>query len=336
MLLELHPWGAEFPYTFVVCGEPCGVWRKSAPFCIDLCFTKILLAMKNYYCYAAMLLALFTSCATEKYYYQVYEVVSQDVSQKENVLSYENADCQITYNLWSEGGNLSFLIHNKTDKNLYVVMPQSFFILNGVANDYYSESSYSHSVTNSAALSASRQLSISGFLTNGYYWYPSRITRQYGATIGTSTTEAIETKEMAFVCVPPKSSKFVRGFNLSDHIYKDCDNSNENYPKSSSSIVRYTKDDTPLSFRNRIAYTFNNQSSDVNYIEHQFWLSSLQNFSEKAAISKQKVEECETNARKVQRSFTMYSPNKFYNKYIMNPAVKSGFGGKKKKGDEMY
>ena len=279
--------------------------------------------MKNLVCYATLLLALFTSCAKEKYYYQVYEVKSQDVSQKENALSYENADCRITYNLWSEGGNLSFLIHNKTDKNLYVVMPQSFFILNGVANDYYSESSYSHSVTNSAALAASRQLSISGFLTDGYYWYPSRLSRQLGASVGMSTTETIETKEAAFVCVPPKSAKFVKGFNLSDHIYKDCNNSSENYPKNTSSVVRYTQGETPLSFRNRIAYTFNEQSSEIKYIEHLFWLSSLQNYSEKAAISKQKIEECETKARKVQRSFNMYSPSKFYNRYIMNPALKN-------------
>ena len=83
--------------------------------------------MKRFTCYSVLLLMLFTSCATKKYYYQVYEVASQDVTQKENVLNFENADCQITYNLWSEGGNLSFLIRNKTDKNLYIVMPQSFW-----------------------------------------------------------------------------------------------------------------------------------------------------------------------------------------------------------------
>jgi hypothetical protein len=295
--------------------------------------------MKKLVCCAMLFLALFTSCATEKDYYQVYEVQSQDVTQKENVLSYENADCQITYNLWSEGGNLSFLIHNKADKNLYIVMPQSFFILNGVANDYYSESSYSQSVTKSSALAASNQLSVSRFLTNGYYWYPSRLSRQFGASVGMSTTETIETKEAAFVCIPPKSAKFIRGFNLSDHIYKDCDNSAQNYPKKTSSIVSYTKEDTPLSFRNRIAYTFNDQSSDVNYVEHEFWLSSLQNYSGKAAIMKQKIEECETKVKKVQRNFTMYSPNKFYNRYLMNPAVKKGKNETfelGKKGDDIY
>ena len=293
--------------------------------------------MKRFTSYSVLLIALFTSCSTKKYYYQVYEVESQDVTQKENVLSFENADCQITYNLWSNGGNLSFLIRNKTDKNLYIVMPQSFFILNGVANDYYSESSYSHSVTNSTALATSRQLSISGFLTDGYYWYPSRLSRQFGSSIGMSTTETIETKESTFVCVPPQSAKFIRGFNLSDHIYKDCNNSNENYPKATSSIVRYTQNDTPLSFRNRIAYTFNSQASDLNYVDHQFWLSSIQNYSEKVAISKLEVEECETKEKMIKQKFTMKLPRKFYNRYIYNPAVKNRYySAKKKTEDDIY
>jgi hypothetical protein len=285
--------------------------------------------MKKTAFYLTALLTLLTSCA-EKYYYQVYEISSQDVIQKEKVLSYENSDCRITYNLWSEGGNLSFLIHNKTDKNLYIVMPQSFFILNGVANDYYSESSYGRSVTSSASFAASRQLSVSEFLSDGYYWYPSRLSRHIGSSVGMSTTETIETREVAFVCVPPKSSKFISGFNLSDQIYKDCNNSSENYPKNASSIVRFTQDESPLSFRNRIAYTFNEQSSDVHYIEHRFWLSSLQNYSEKTAITSQKVKECETKEKKIKRSFTIYSPNKFYNRYTINPSIK------KHKGDDMY
>ena len=251
------------------------------------------------------------------------------MTQKENALYYENTDCRITYNLWSEGGNLSFLIHNKTDSNLFIIMPQSFFILNGIANDYFSDSSYSISVTNSANISDSKQISISGFLTDGYYWYPSRLSRQFGASMGISTTESVETKEVALICVPPKSAKFIRGFNLSDHIYKDCDNNTENYPKQTSSILHFSKDKSPLSFRNRLAYTFNSKCTDVKYVEHMFWLSSLQNYSEKAAFSKEIVEECETKARKIKSSYTMYSPKKFFNTYVMNPGFKDAHMVKK-------
>ena len=160
--------------------------------------------MKKIISVSTILLFLLASC-TPQYYYQVYEVKSEDVIQDGNVLFYENSDCRITYNLWSEGGNLNFLIYNKTNDNLFVIMPQSFFILNGVANDYYSESSYSYRVTNSAALTVSNQVSISGYLANGNYWYPSTLSRQLGAQVGTSITTGIETKEREFVCIPPMS-----------------------------------------------------------------------------------------------------------------------------------
>ena len=267
---------------------------------------------KNFIIGVAVL--LMTACAKPEYY-QVYEIKSQDVSVQNDILSFENTECVVKYNLWSDGGNLSFLITNKTDKNLYIVMPKSFYILNGVANDYYSESSYTRSVTNTAQLASSRQVSISGFLTDGYYWYPTSLGRQLGASIGTSLTEAVETKESPFVCVPPKASKFIKGFNISDYVYKDCKNYKFNYPSRVSPIIEYTQSNTPLSFRNRIAYTFDETSSDTKYMDHSFWMSNLRNYSQKGALSKQKFEECETNMRRTMKSFTMSGPNKFYNKY---------------------
>lgn len=271
--------------------------------------------MKKQY-FLGLLLLMMSSCASNKNFFQVYDIQSQDVNQKDGVLVYENSDCQINYNLWSEEGNLSFLVQNKTDKNLYLVMPRSFFILNGVANDYYSESTYSHSVTTSASLSSSSQISVSGFLTNGISWYPTHLSRQVSAAIGSAVTEGVETKEPPFVCIPPYSSKFIRGFNISDHVYKDCDDIKQNYPSQTSNEVRFSRDNTPLSFRNRLAYSFDEQTNNIKYIEHTFWLSSLQNYSQKAAINKQKEEECETKEKKVRKRFTMYAPNKFYNKYV--------------------
>lgn len=273
--------------------------------------------MKNSSLFSALALLLLTACS-QPVFYQVYELQSPDVSVQNNMLAYENSDCSVKYNTWAEGGNLSFLITNKTDKNLYIVMPKSFFILNGVANDYYTESSYTRSVTNTAQLAASRQVSIGGFLSDGYYWYPSTLGRQFGASVGTSLTESVETKEAPFVCVPPKASKFIKGFNISDHIYKDCDNYKFNYPSRVSPTVEYQQSNTPLSFRNRIAYTFDENSGDTRYLDHSFWMSSLRNYAPKGALSKQKFQECETKAKRTMKSFVMSAPNRFYNRYEKN------------------
>ena len=260
----------------------------------------------------------FVSCA-DRNYYQVYDIQSSDVTMKDGVYAYDNADCRITYNMWSEGGNVSFMVQNKTDKNLYIVMPKSFFILNGVANDYYSETSYSRAVTNSTQLSAARQVSVGGFLSNGFAWYPAHIARVYGASVGSSLTESITTRESPLVCVPPMSSKLIFGFNISDHIYKDCDNYKFNYPSRVSPSITYSENNTPVKFRNRIAYSFDEESKDIKYIDHTFWMTSLQNYSNKAAMEKMKYEECETNKNLKVKNFTMSSPNRFYNTYVKNP-----------------
>ena len=154
------------------------------------------------------LLALLTiSC--QPYYYQVYEVTSQDVSQGGDVLLSENEDCRVTYNLWSENGDVSFLFFNKTDSNLYVVMPKSFFILNGIANDYYTQSIYGMSVTNAISATASTGVGIQGYLTNGTLWYPSYLSRQYQYSYGVSSTQSVNTPEMAMICSTTKSGNVI-------------------------------------------------------------------------------------------------------------------------------
>jgi len=266
---------------------------------------------------------LFLCACSQETYYQVYDVHSPDVAMKNGVYAYDNSDCRITYNLWSDGGNASFLVQNKTEKNLYLVMPKSFFILNGVANDYYSETTYSRAVTNSAQLAESRRVSVGGFLSDGTAWYPTHIARVYGAQIGTSTTESVSTKEMPMVCVPPLSSKLVYGFNISDHVYKDCDNYKFNYPNSVSPTITYNETNTPVKFRNRIAYTFDEEGKDVKYIDHTFWMTTLRNYSEKGGLKKLRYQECESSFKKSVKQLNMSAPNKFYNSYVENPmAVK--------------
>ena len=257
--------------------------------------------------------ALLTSCQTT--YYQVYDVQSLDAKQDGSVLVYENADCKLTYNLWSEGGNMNFLLTNKTSNNLYLVMPMSFFVLNGIANDYYTDSSYSLSITNSIAAANASQVSVSGYLINSLAWYPSTISRQISTSAGTSNTKTATTREMAYVCIPPKSSKFIRGFNLSDYLYKDCENYKANYPSKTSPKVTFIESNSPLVFKNRIAYTFDEKSDDIKYIDNNFYVKSLQNYSERAALEKKSEKICGTSLMAKKKYLKMSAPDRFYNTY---------------------
>ena len=60
-------------------------------------------------------LLLLSACNPIRYCYQVYEVNSPEVKVDGDVIYFENSDCRITYNLWSDGGNLNFIMKNKTN-----------------------------------------------------------------------------------------------------------------------------------------------------------------------------------------------------------------------------
>lgn len=59
-----------------------------------------------------------------KVFYQVYTVEAPGSVEKENALVYENEDCKVMYNLWSEDGYIGFIFKNKTDKDLFVIYPK--------------------------------------------------------------------------------------------------------------------------------------------------------------------------------------------------------------------
>jgi hypothetical protein len=91
-----------------------------------------------------------SSC--KQLYYQVYDVKSDALKQEDNSLVYENDDMKVMYNLWGKDGSVGFILQNKTDKDLFVDMDKTFFILNGEANDYFKNREYTTSTTEVASL----------------------------------------------------------------------------------------------------------------------------------------------------------------------------------------
>ena len=265
--------------------------------------------MKKNIITALAAIGLLASCSSLNYY-QVYEVKSDNVEIEDSMFVDENNDCKITYNMWAEEGDLSFMLYNKTDRNLYVVMPNTSFILNGMAHDYYSDAT----VTQSVGL-ASQQTYFSSY-TNHNTWNPKKLTRAYITSNGLIGQKSISVKESEMICIPPKSAKVIKGFNLLDYIYIDCDNKKENYPKEQSTLITYTKETSPLTFRNRIAYTFNEDKTDIKYLDHLFWMGSLRNYSDKGAKMEVKYKNCGSNYEESQKIFKVGAPFRFYNKYV--------------------
>ena len=206
---------------------------------------------------------------------QVYEIQSENCSKDNDVLTYSNDDCSVMYDFWSEGGDGGFIFHNKTNKNIYLVMSMSSFIKNGMVNDYDS------------------------FLM-----------------VETKTPDAHLSARA--LCVPPMSWRKVKGFCIFNNVKMECDNRDSNYPKTSSAKITYTKDDTPMCFSNRLAYCLDSNLNDIKYVENIFWVSSLQNHSERSLLEKVKVKDCETGVMTEAYKNKMKSPDRFYNNYSVD------------------
>lgn len=275
--------------------------------------------MKKYLLFTAILLIGLTSCGPQTFF-QIYEVKSDDVTLKEQVMEFENAECLIAYNTWAESGTMNFMFQNKTDKNIYLQMPQSFFIVNGVAENYYSGITISKSTSsllsywNSGTKSFSSGNSSTqvgkGFLEISQ---TDRKNKGYSQTEGMGIThsegQTITTKQTEVICIPPQSSKVIDSFTLINGIYLNH-NKQMDYPDSVAHPYTFTTETSPLKIRNRIAYSFDEKGAETKFIENNFWLSSYQNQSIKHALQKQ------SNANKQTLwIFTSYAPNKFYNEY---------------------
>lgn len=59
----------------------------------------------------------FSSCMSN--FYQVYSVDTNGAKQIDNSLVFENEDCKVLYNLWSNNGKVNFAFYNKTDKDIF-------------------------------------------------------------------------------------------------------------------------------------------------------------------------------------------------------------------------
>lgn len=255
-------------------------------------------------------IAFLCACAPQSYY-QLYKVSTNGLEQKNNCLTFENEHCIVSYNLWGESGDLSFLLYNKTDKDMFVIMPQSFFIKNGIAYDYYTNAIHISRLVVQSGKATSYANSYASIFGNSALGIGRAATYAEAATAENSTT----TKEMAVICIPPRAAKSFNGFQLIADAYKDCDDYEFNYPKKVSDFITYEKDDSPWKFRNRIAYTFDETNQTCEYIENELWVSYLQNYYYSEMEKRIKATTCETNYSTTTTIILNEAPNSFYNSY---------------------
>lgn len=274
---------------------------------------------KTFLLYAFVITCVLSSCSSNCLY-QIYEVKSDNLETKSNGLVYEDDNCLLFYNLWDKSGSLSFVFENKANKDIIIDLTRSFFIKNGMVYDYYQD----QSIMNRGVfeLTTSRELCSSylNFKNKTHLWSTSLVVDS------DFSISPIITKAQYFV-IPAKTCKVMPGFKISNIVYKECGNNKMNYPEEQSETINYTKSNSPLTFSNRITYKLEGQGNN-EYLQNDFWLSSLTNYTEETIFEKIEAEDCGNPYLTVKVNIKQ-APNRFYNTYegidIIPPSTESTF-----------
>ena len=269
---------------------------------------------------AVAVFGLVLASCNQSAYYQVYDVEANNLRQKENSLVYENEDCKVLYNLWSDGGDIRFAFHNKTDKDIFINMGQTFFIVNGQAKDYFYDRTYTESYVESATAAVAGGKTL--WDVNSYWgdsWYSEHgKTNSLSGLLKSSDAKGSATtiKEKEIICVPAHCFKVICKCSVNPLLMQTCDKDND-YPSQKKMIKQYGKDNSPITFKNRIAYGFGKDDVATKHIDNDFWISCVTNYSKKGATEKmtEKTECYGVKSSKKVRRFKIGGPNKFYQTY---------------------
>jgi len=243
------------------------------------------------YLLVAFIAFLISSCSSV--FYQLYKTESNsNLILKDGNLVYEDENCKIFYNLWSDKGNPGFRFYNKTDDDIYINMPESYFILNGLAYNYYKERVYTHSGGGSVQVVS-------------YY---------FGLGVSSTNNVSISKKEEDIICIPAMTSKIITEYDIVESPIKFCDY--KEYPSSTSKInsLYFTKENTPLKFSNRITYWVGKMGGSVKII-NEFIVTELTNYHSSKFVTKQTKDECGEKLLPYKEVFKYPSPDKFFIMY---------------------
>lgn len=254
-----------------------------------------------------------SSC--KQLYYQVYDVKSDALKQEDNSLVYENDDMKVMYNLWGKDGSVGFILQNKTDKDLFVDMDKTFFILNGEANDYFKNREYTTSTTEVASMGYG--VSQTYWSANGYWptQYYAPTTASALAKLVKGQSHGVTTKEKQIVCIPAHANKVISEYKVSPRFVKTCERTKD-FPKRTATVASYSESTSPVKFKNRIAYSFDSDCKNLQHIENSFYVSGVTNYSKKAAVEKvHEKTDCYSTRKQKREYFKIGGPNKFYKTY---------------------
>lgn len=315
---------------------------------------------------SVILLCLLVGCTSyNNSFYQVYEnKLSDNINMDKDNIYYEDDNCKIIYNFWSNGGNAGFSFYNKTNKNIYLDLEESFFIKNGIAYSYFQNRTYKKvdkiSADNNRKDLKTTYISSDVKLDNSTNNHIEKLIEPNNGSKLLSFFFAkdysVTYEELEVICIPPQTIRNINEYTINKSLYRS--NNINQYPSDKTTkhnnnfFFKWLMPDTtakgeknitplkiqnnketfqqsqisPLVFENIISYSLDRNSDDLIKIKNSFYINSITNYREKEIIEEKEVEYYNEDKIK-QRCFvdSVFAPNKFYIKYKSKFSFKNLF-----------
>jgi len=222
--------------------------------------------MKKLILFIIVAFSLLTGCS--KSLIQIFDTATTNTKLSDGCYVFENDTVKITYSFWESQGVMSFSIFNKLNKPLYIDWKNCSYIANGLKFNYWMDETQTNQANYYGA-----------YYYKGPLLQPG-ITVTEGVQIGSSST--VKPERITFI--PPKSysirSQFyllpVKWFKMSSNSRMTIEPRND---KQSRKTKVYTETfdpkNTPLRFRNFIAISLSETSQDFDFIDNEFYLTSV-------------------------------------------------------------
>ena len=166
---------------------------------------------------------------------EVIETKCSNVNLVDNRFVYQNDSIAIYYNFWKRGGQMNFEIFNKTNIPMYVDWENSAYILNDQKFAYWKD----ENVTSNSSI----YLGFGVAVGNGVSFHPERVT-----------------------LIPPRAAITKVSFVLERNKLPVTVN-------QARSGEMFTEENSPLRFRNYIAYFFDKQGAMKAVADNEFYIA---------------------------------------------------------------
>lgn len=229
---------------------------------------------KRIYWVPLFIIIILGACSTT--YVQLYKTKSMNISNDERSFKFENDSIEINYSFWADKGIMSFSVTNQLPIPIYIDWKKSNFISNNDKFNYWDDEE------RSKGINLGNQIN-SGYLYKGPLLIPYLSIYEYAsASITYSVSNKVKPERLTFM--PPKSIIYKSPYYLTTSNYPDKINfetkKEKRLDKSRKSTTIYlksfTKENSPLIFRNFLTFSFSEDFKNEFYIDNEFFVREIE------------------------------------------------------------